>query len=84
MILGLATGPKNLLRPLEPSRMAANTHAPQQGDIELRVDPAVKVAARGRDAPLPLEDSEMVRTYSESPSCFRDVYDAVHLRTAYL
>jgi hypothetical protein len=44
----------------------ADPHAFQQGDVEVAVDPAVKVASRYRDTTPPLQHSEMVRRYRES------------------
>ena len=70
---------QHLFGGLKVTRPSADTHTPQQGDIEGAVDPTVKVSAGRGDATLPLEYSKVVGCYAELSGGFRYVY-AVHLR----
>ena len=82
MTAGLPT--KYLLRPLQPAGSGTDTHAPQQGDVELGVNATVEVPASRRDAPLSFEGSEVLRSAPDSSRRFADMKNrAAHRRRAY-
>ncbi len=56
---------QHFFRSLQFAGSRAYAHAPQQGDIQWRVDPTVKVAAGRKDAAVPLQSPQVFRTHTE-------------------